>query len=749
MKNKFLNPVKFGLLLASFMLVCGIASATTYTAIVSGNWTSATTWGGSAPPTNLTSSDQVNIGIGVDVTMDQNITLDNALASINVTGTLSSAAHIKLTIVSGTLTGTGTITADQLILDAAGTFGFTGSLTADSLVNSVVSLSSSAQTTINNELTLNGILNVSVGGTLTMGTNSHITVSGASISISGGTLNMTANYNVDYTNMSAVTGLELSGSGLGKVGINVLGTNNVTLGSNLTTTDSLKFISGTLILNGENLTVNGALTGNIMISGNSSSNFTINTSGGVSSTINFTPGFQNLNNLTMNIGAGNLVKMLPALTIDGSLLFSSNSKLDISGGMLTIAGDVTGTGTLIANTSSSLAFTASNSITSNINLTGTLGTFTANIGSGNSLKLGTNMAVDSLYLTSGTVILNNNNLSVNTDIAAGGTGVIFATQASNITIASSSAIHGSLDFDAVGDSLNTLTANIGGSGSVKLGSNIVVNGNLNLIAGFVDIGNSNLQMGINGTITGAGANSYVVTSGNGNLMMYANLHDTTKFEVGTTSYLPAKITLNAGSDSGTIGVNVSSGVYSHGTSGVLISSSQPMVDATWLFQNNIGSGINANMKLSWSASAEVNGFLHTDDYISHYGSSAWDDIGDSMTAVLSESVYSVTRANITSMSPFAVFDQQTVPTGINELAATADNITIYPNPTYQNLYIYNTFTPGSLIHAEIYNTLGQMVSNYQFKDATFVVPVSELSTGTYLIKFYNDNMQVVKKFSKL
>src|SRR5580704_8862959 len=151
MKNNFLNPVKCGLLLTSFILVWGFASATTYTAIVSGNWSSATTWGGSAPPTNLTSADQVNIGLGVNVTMDQNVTLNNALASINVLGTLSSDAHIKLNVVSGLLTGTGNISAAQVILNAAGSLTFTGAIIADTLTNSIVSLSSAAQILVNNE----------------------------------------------------------------------------------------------------------------------------------------------------------------------------------------------------------------------------------------------------------------------------------------------------------------------------------------------------------------------------------------------------------------------------------------------------------------------------------------------------------------------------------------------------------------------------------------------------------------------
>jgi hypothetical protein len=749
MKNNFANPVKFSLLLASFMLVCGFASATTYTAVVSGNWSSSLTWGGSVPPANLTSADQVIIGAGLNVTMDQNVTLNNALAQINVLGTLSSATHIQLNVVSGTLLGSGNIITSQLLLNATGALTFTGSIIADTLMNSIASLSSAAQMTVNDELNLSGIINVTIGGSLKMGANSTITVSGASIALSGGTLDLTSNYNVEYTSVSATTGLELSGSGLGKVTINVSGGNSVVLTSNLTTNDSLKFTSGTLILATHNLTVNGKLSGNVNISGDLASNITINTAGGVSSAIMFTTGFQNVNNLTINVGSGNSVKISSNLTVNGNLMFSGNSKLDVGNVMLDLAGDVTGAGSLAVNSGTKLSFNSSGSITGNINLSGAeVGKFMLNLGSGNSLKLGADLIADTLDLTSGILVLNGNNLTVKADITASGTGVVFSTTSSNITVSSSSGITGSLGFDITGDSVNTLTVNIGGSGSLKLGSNLVVNGNINFMAGFVDIGNSNVTMGVNGSVTGASATSYIITSGSGNLIMHANLTGTAKFEIGTSTYLPAEITLNSGSDTGSIGLNVSSGVYAQGTSGIQISSFQPMVNATWLFQNNIGAGINANMKLSWTSAAEVNGFSHTDDYISHYAS-FWDNVGDSMNAVFSGSLYSVTRANVTSMSPFAVFDQQTIPTGTNEITGTAGAIILYPNPAFQNLYIKNTFASTEVINAEIYNTLGQMVSNYQFKDDVFTIPVGKLATGTYLIKFYNDNMQVVKKFSKL
>jgi len=140
--------------------------------------------------------------------------------------------------------------------------------------------------------------------------------------------------------------------------------------------------------------------------------------------------------------------------------------------------------------------------------------------------------------------------------------------------------------------------------------------------------------------------------------------------------------------------------------------------------------------------------MHTDDYISHY-SSMWDDIGDSMTAIVSGSMFSVTRANITSMSPFAIFDQKTIPTSINEVANVNAGFIIYPNPASENLYVKNTTGTTGLVNVEVYNTLGQMVSNFQSTNDLIAVPVSELATGTYLIRLYNDNMEVVKKFSKI
>jgi len=109
----------------------------------------------------------------------------------------------------------------------------------------------------------------------------------------------------------------------------------------------------------------------------------------------------------------------------------------------------------------------------------------------------------------------------------------------------------------------------------------------------------------------------------------------------------------------------------------------------------------------------------------------------------------ITNANITSTSS-ALSDKESAPnTGINELMQGNEDITVYPNPVSSELWIKNVTGASGLLHGEIYNTLGQMVSSFQITDLTTSIPVYRLSSGTYFIKLYNDKMQMVKKFSKL
>ncbi len=749
MKKNIKNPVKAGLLIASFMLVCGMSSATIYTASATGNWSSAATWGGSAPPFTLPVGDIVVVPLTYTVTMDQNVAVNG---TVNVLGTLSAAPYIRLNVNSGgSLAGAGSINAAKFMLNTGGSFTFTGAVIADTIINSMVSLSTTAQIKFFNELNLSGLLTMDAAGVLTAGSNSDIIISGGGVALSGGTLVLTSPYSVNYINTSATAGLELSGVGLGVVTIDVPSADTVALTSSVVMDDSLKFTSGVLKLDGFNLTTSSQITGNVAIAGNVLSSITVNTVTGLSNSIGFVKGFQNLNNLTVNVGIGNSVAISSALTLAGNLVLSTGSELNISGEALTIVGNLTGTGFLAVNSLSKLAFTGINTITGDVALSGiSLGKFTENIGNTHSITLATALNVDTLNLVSGTLVLNGNNLAINADIAALGKGMVFSTHASNISVNTLTAVTDSIMFSPLGDTIKNLTMNVGNAGSLKLGSELIIDGTLNFVKGYVDIGSSDLEIARTGAVTGASNTSYIITSKGGYLTMNDTIGKTITYQVGTVAnYLPATLNLNPGSAVGTVGLSAMPQVYSQGTTGVVISASQPMVAATWLFQNNIGTGINANMQLSWLAAAEVNGFLHTDfSYISHYAS-MWDNIGDSMVATVAGSMYSLVRANVTSMSPFAVFNQQTIPTSVNEITASTGNVVIYPNPATGNLNIQNTTGSTALVYGEIYNAFGQLVSTFQFHNTATVVSVAGLADGMYILRLHNDNMEVVKKFSKI
>jgi hypothetical protein len=747
MKTNLFNSRKISLLIANLLLINIYAFGTTYTAVTSGNWSSALTWGGTRPPFTLGVTDQVNIGAGITVTMDSNANISGLLSQLSVTGTLTTATN-TLTVTSGTLAGTGTIVVNGLVLAATSTFSFTGTVTANTFSNSIASLTMSAKTTVKNALNLMGIISIQAGGNITMGSLSVINVSGAQIDLSGGTLGLTSTYDVNYISSSASTGMELSGTGLRKVTVNVTIANSVVLGSNLATNDSLKMLSGALTLNGYTLTINKSVSGTGTFTGDASADMTVNTPGGISVPISFTSGSEMLNNLTLNVGSGNSVALGSALTVSGTLNLVSGSKFDISGNALTMSGNFNGTGSIVVNSASSVTINSASSITTPIAFSGSsMASFTLNVGGGNTVTLGSDLAVaNSFSMQSGTLVLNGNNLSIMGDIVASGSGLIASSSASNITVSSAVSPSGSLSFQYPNNIVNNFNVSIGAAGTVSLGSDMVVDGSLNFVSGHVDVVGNNMQIASSGSITGANSNSYVITETGGYLTVNATLSGPANLPVGTASYyFPASITLNPGSATGTVGVNVSSGVYSQGTSGTLISNTQPLVNATWMYQTSIVSGLNANMQLTWAPATEANGFIHTGDFISHYNGTNWD-VSAPMTAMASGGMFTITRANISSFSPYAVFDQSTM--GINEVTDN-DQFEIYPNPATDNLYLKVGSGFSGLINADIFNILGQVVESVTITNNTKTIPLNGLNRGNYFIKLYNDNVSVVKKFVKL
>lgn len=84
----------------------------------------------------------------------------------------------------------------------------------------------------------------------------------------------------------------------------------------------------------------------------------------------------------------------------------------------------------------------------------------------------------------------------------------------------------------------------------------------------------------------------------------------------------------------------------------------------------------------------------------------------------------------------------------NQSISKIESISIYPNPTDQNITIAADVAKYQIA---IYNTQGQLIRTNIFSNQKNTIDLSELSTGTYFIKFLNTNNQLfhIQKLIKL
>lgn len=314
-----------------FFAVSG--NAATFTAVASGNFSSTATWGGIAP-SSMISTDVVIVPSNITVTMDQDQTFNGALASLVVNGTLTGSANRSLVLTMGSLSGNGTIDVDSLALGLSSGFTYTGFITADRMSAMGANLGAAATVTVNNSLYLaSGTFNL-LSGTVNLGNNSTIVVSGGTVTQNGGTIGLGGNYNVRYTGSSNLSsGLELTGSGLNNIDLDLGSGSSLSLTSDLVVDGMLTLNSGTLVLNNNDLTFgstgNFSSAGTGSISSTTASNIIVNTTGSVTGALRFTANGSNVNNFTLNMGSGSSTVTLGGdLHVDGDLNLMMG-KLDV------------------------------------------------------------------------------------------------------------------------------------------------------------------------------------------------------------------------------------------------------------------------------------------------------------------------------------------------------------------------------------------------------------------------------------
>jgi hypothetical protein len=508
--STFSKKISFILLLIA---VTGSAYAATFTAVASGNFSSTATWTGGVVPPSTILLDQVIIPAGITVNLDNDLAINGILSQLDVQGTLTATNNSSLTVTLGNLSGAGTIVVNELDISSGPAFTFTGSLTANT-INSLTSFQSSADIMVDQTINLTtGTLSLVTGGSLDVTSGGTIMVSGGLLAVgAGGSLGLTNSYNVTYTGLSSISGVELSGSGLNNVTVNVGAANSVTLSSDLTIAGTLSLTSGTLILAGNDLTINGPISasGSGGVVSTLTSNISINSAGGTTGALNFSGLTPTVNNLTVNVGASNKANISGDLTISGTLQLNSGT-LSFNDADLKLSGNISGNGFLSGNamadltvatlTGPTLNFGPGGQIVKNLNIS---------VGIGNSATLVSDLTVNgALSFTAGSNLnLNGNTLTLNTASSVAGSGNLLTNSTSNLVINAT----GGINSLSIPNAMGSLTIN-SGSADVKLATNTTVSGTLNLQSGKLNLNNNNLT--INGDVAATGNGTISTTGGSG------------------------------------------------------------------------------------------------------------------------------------------------------------------------------------------------------------------------------------------
>jgi hypothetical protein len=457
-----------------------------------------------------------------------------------------------------------------------------------------------------------------------------------------------------------------------------------------------------------------------------------------------------LQDVTIDVGTHATVTLTTGLEVEGTLALVSG-ELVLNGHDLTIttSGDVTSSlsGSVTSGLLSDISIHASGGTTGSLNLStgSTVGNLTIDVDTGSVPVSGHLVITGALELESGTLVIGSNDLTVHGDIAATGSGTISAALGSDIVIAGLAAPAGAIGFVPGGAVISNLTIDIATGGSLVIDSDLEVKDTVNLINGHVQIGDNQLVAGV---VLGASADGYVIVDADGSLSLQvmAGASDSTVFPVGTgMHYVPLAIGLNAGSPSGLVSVGVGANVLAEGTSGYDISLDQPVVDVTWHVGSNITTGLDMNIKAMWSVLAEVNAFDRAMAYVSHYTSGHWDVAASASAQVEANGMFSLERTHVTSLSPFAVFDEHTA-TSTEELASFPVNL--YPNPASSVL----TIQTGSLeeVRIEVVNIIGRVVADWRLSGPSATIPVAYLNQGSYFVRLYSgEELVAVERFIKM
>lgn len=242
---------------------------------------------------------------------------------------------------------------------------------------------------------------------------------------------------------------------------------------------------------------------------------------------------------------------------------------------------------------------------------------------------------------------------------------------------------------------------------------------------------------------------YIVAEKGGTLTADVPPNTTVPFSLGTyDAYLPFIILPSNTTPLNRITVGIKKGVQANGNFGASVSSTQPLVNATWNVTSTLSTGLNLDISVGWPLSMEVNNFNRNKMYISHYTGTVWDSVATD-TAIWDNiiGVFFAARKGITSLSPFGVFDVNTK-VSVEEKFTSENVVAIYPNPTNGNTYLKISLDNATSLTVLVKDITGKTVYKtlpalYSSGQTEIQLPVKNLPAGTYVVSLLNSSGNIL------
>jgi len=754
--------MKTHLLKLGFLVLTIISSnrLMAFTAVADGNWTNPLTWGGVAPSGNVSNQDII-IPSGMDVTLDIDVTFSGLLNNFTVDGTLTSSTNNQLSIQSGAFGGSGGVDIQRIVFGGIlTTFTYTGDMTVNTFVNTGSILGIGSQVTVSDTLNLDGgSLTLNTGANLIVNTNSVIVRNDGSLATTGGVFNSGGTFHVRYVGGAKTTGLEINSLNLQNADISLDNNTTVlTLGSNMVVHGNLQLNAGILSVGPNNLEIHGNMSSQpgSALTTVATSNLTIQTATTLSSGLVFTAG-SSMDQLNIDYTGSGSVELESPLAIaielqlnNGALSIENGASLTMNAGSTIQVMDgslETNGGTFVGTATYNVEYMGDSTVTTGLEVTGSgLNDVEVNLGEGE-VVLDDDVTVGGeLSLYNGKINLHANNLILNGTLDQETDSPIIGNADSDLHLNISMTEDDTIYFDNSDQNLDQLILNVTG-GDMVLGSKLHIHDELTMTSGSIMLMNDNLMIEQGADITGYSDTRYIITPWNGKLQMYVALSAPyLVFPVGTTtSYSPVSIQQGSGAVAGNFMVKAFDGVFIGGTenSGFNSAMISSVVDRTWLMESDAAT-LDMNIKLGWLTSSEVNSFDRTHAFISHYTSGAWDSQTSANAVAGMNNTYEITRTGVTSLSPFAVADED-AQLSVNEETALL-TIDLYPNPCVDVMNVnYSDNIKYSYEITDVTGRIYDIVSN-----GTNQMDVSKLSKGSYLLRMTNieTNKVSIKQFVK-